>query len=170
MPLHTRKPNKKLIKELERDIEERVSVLAHGTGENVTVFATRTLLAVKQNEQWHTWGWHEIITGRWNASQSTFQWTTTGGESLEIQLESVGRLPELFQERVQASIAVTESHDLERGSIQIIGRRSLGGSNEMTWYTTASGGADLNDPATRQFVVRRTDELDQEWGQLVWLP
>ena len=58
---------------------------------------------------------------------------------------------------------VWETHDLPRGSVQIVGRRRLDGSDEMTFYAAASGGASLANPDTAAFVVERTDQLQADW-------
>ena len=74
-----------------------------------------------------------------------------------------GRLPELFQERVQASTVVQSVVDGTRGQVQIVGRRSLGEESALHWYAVPSGGADLEDPATRDAVVAETDRLAAEY-------
>lgn len=155
--------DKSLLHELTEATGRKVAVLAHGSGPETTVVAGRELLALRHQGTWDTWGWDEVLKGAWKADQSTFTWTVGGNRKVEAKLDDVGRLPEVFRERVQASTVVTESHDLVRGSIQIVGRRRLDGSDELTWYTSASGGASLVDPATAAFIVERTDALAQEW-------
>lgn len=157
------RPDKSLLHELEQVSGRKVAVLAHGSGPEATVFATRELLALRHLGEWETWGWDEVLKGAWRAEQSTFTWTVGGNRKVEAKLDEVGKLPEVFRERVQASTVATEAHDLPRGSIQIVGRRRLDGSDEITWYTSASGGASLADPATAAFIVERTDALKQEW-------
>lgn len=142
----------------------RPEVLSWGEGRDVVVVATRESLALRRVGVWETWGWQEVLTGAWRAESGTFRWDCADGRRVEARLDSPARLPEVFRERVQASTVVTEAHDLERGSVAIIGRRSLDGADSMSWYATASGGASLADPATADFVVRRTDALKEEWG------
>lgn len=161
------RPDKTLLRELEQVSGRKVQVLAHGSGPEVTVLAARDLLALRKLGDWETWGWEEVLKGAWRAEQSTFTWTVVGNRKVEARLDEVGRLPEVFRERVQASTVVTEAHDLPRGSIQIVGRRPLDGSDTITWYTSASGGASLADAATASFIVERTDALAQEWGASV---
>lgn len=165
MSLMPRRPEKSLLRELAQASGSKVSVLAHGSGPEATVFAARELLALRHQGEWETWGWDEVLKGAWNAEQSTFTWTVGDNRKVEARLDDVGRLPEVFRERVQASTVATEAHDLERGSIQIVGRRRLDGSDEITWYTSASGGASLADPATAAFIVERTDALVREWDR-----
>ncbi|MCC2592717.1 hypothetical protein LKO27_04700 [Tessaracoccus sp. OS52] len=156
--------DKSLLRELEQAAGRSVTVLAHGSGPETTVVAAREILARRHLGEWEIWGWEEVLRGAWRADVSTFTWTITDGRRIEAELDSVGRLPELFRERVQASTVATESHDLTRGTVQIVGRRRLDGSDEITWYASASGGASLADPATAAFVVERTDALKAEWA------
>lgn len=153
-----------LQQELDAHVGQKARVLAHGSGEEATVVATTAFLGRRHQGTWEVWGWEEILKGSWKADRSAFAWTTTDGRRIEAALDSVGRLPELFRERVQASTVVTETHDLPRGSIQIVGRRRLDGSDKMTWYAAASGGASLNNPETAAFVVERTDQLKADWN------
>lgn len=139
-------------------------MIAHGVGPDSSLLATRELLALRSLGQWRIFGWEEIAHGSWRAQESTFAWTTTAGDELTVHLDDVGSLPELFKERVQASTAVTLSHDLTRGRVQIIGRRKLDGSDDLTWYAVAGGGADLEDEAVAAFVVAETDRLKAEYG------
>lgn len=158
----------RLGKSLQRELAEatghKVAVLTHGSGPEATVVAARELLALRHQGSWETWGWDEVLKGAWKAEQSTFTWTVGENRKVEAKLDSVGQLPEVFRERVQASTVATEAHDLPRGSIQIVGRRRLDGSDAITWYTSASGGASLADPATAAFIVERTDALKAEWA------
>lgn len=142
-----------------------MKVLAHGSGPESTVAVGLEFIAVRALGQWESWGWEEILKGSWKGETSTFTWTTTGGRSVEARLDDVGRLPEIFHERVQASTVQSEAHELTRGHVQIVGRRRLDGSDDLTWYATAGGGASLDDPATAAFVVERTDMLKADWEQ-----
>lgn len=155
--------DKSLTHELAAHVGKGVTVLAHGVGAEAGLLATREMLALRSSGTWRTFGWEEIAKGSWKAETSTFSWTTTAGEEFTVHLDDVGRLPELFQERVQASTVVTLSHDLPRGRVQVTGRRRLDGSDKMTWYAVAGGGADLSDEAVAALVVAETDRLKAEY-------
>lgn len=164
MAIFGTRPDKSLIRDLASHLGRGVDVIAHGSGPDASLLATRELLALRTLEQWQIHGWEQIAQGSWNADESMFSWKTTAGDDISVHLEDVGRLPELFKERVQASTVVTISHDLTRGRVQIIGRRSLDGSDRLTWYAIAGGGADLQDEAVAEFVVAETDRLKTEYG------
>ena len=152
-----------LIEELDTVLGHRADVLAHGIGEGVVLVGTRTALARRMGDTWRVWGWEEIGSGSWSGEGSTFRWRTVEGERFEARLDEPGRLPELFQERVQASTVVQSTVEAPRGQVQIVGRRSLGHHPTMHWYAVPSGGADLADPRTRELVVAETDRLKTEY-------
>ncbi len=153
-----------VLEELGRAIGHRPDVLAHGIGEGVILVGTRPALARRVDGTWHVWGWEEVGSGSWNGESNTFVWRTVDGEHFEAELTDPGRLPELFQERVQASTVVQSVvAGAPRGQVQIVGRRSLGRHSSMHWYAVPSGGADLADPLTRSAVVAETDRLKAEY-------
>ncbi|RMB59974.1 hypothetical protein [Tessaracoccus antarcticus] len=164
MAFFATRPDKSLVRELASHTGRGVDVIAHGSGPDASLLATRELLALRLLGEWRIFGWEEVTTGSWRAESLTFSWKTTTGEDFPVRLDDVGRLPELFQERVQASTVVTVSHDLARGRVQLIGRRKLDGSDEIRWYAVAGGGADLSDAPVAALVVAETDRLKAEYG------
>lgn len=152
-----------IISELGERLGTKPDIMTVGSGKGLILVATPVRLAVRRDEQWSLWGWEQIASGMWREETSSFKWTTTDGGVHEADLDEVGQLPEVFRERVQASTLLTESHDLQRGRIQIIARRSLDGRNKTSWYAVAGGGARLSDPQTAALVVRRTDALKDEY-------
>lgn len=164
MAIFGKRPDKSLVQELEAHVGRRVDVIAQGSGPEVSLLATKESLALRELGQWRVFGWEQIANGAWRDTESSFFWTTTAGEAFTVHLDDPGRLPELFRERVQSSMVVTLSHDLQKGRVQIIGRRTLDGSDAMTWYAVAGGGADLAEPAVADFVVSETDRLKAEYG------
>lgn len=153
-----------VIAELRGVIGHNPDVLAHGVGEGVILVGTRPVLARRVDGEWQVWGWEKIGSGSWNGESCTFAWRTVDGEHFEAKLTDPGRLPELFQERVQASTVVQSVVEgSPRGQVQIVGRRSLGRDASLHWYAVPSGGADLGDPLTRSVVVAETDRLKSEY-------
>ena len=139
-------------------------VLCWAAGPDDSVLAaTSTSLAAYQGGRWEAWGWHQIVRGGWSGDKSALTWATVHDEYL-CQLDSPGELPGVFRDRIQASTAMTVTHDLDRGSVQLVARRSLDDDAEITWMASASGGASLDDPATAAFVVEQTDLLRAEYG------
>lgn len=153
-----------ILEELGQVLGHRPDVLAHGVGEEVILVGTRPVLARKLGDSWRVWGWEEIGSGSWDGEANTFSWRTVDGERFDAALTAPGRLPELFQERVQASTVVQSVVEgAPRGRVQIVGRRSLGRHSSLHWYAVPSGGADLGHPLTRSVVVAETDRLKAEY-------
>lgn len=162
MGLFSRSPHPDL-PGLREALGRKPDVLALGTGEDVTLVGTRESLALRRGDSWTVWGWHEVGSGSWNGETNVFRWRTVTGEKFEAALTEAGQLPDLFQERVQASTVVTTVVDARRGQVQVVGRRGLGADTTIHWYAVPSGGADLNDPHTRDLVVSETDRLQADY-------
>lgn len=140
-------------------------VLTHGVGDDGVVLAiTPEELVLHRDGQWQIWRWEQVAGGSWSSETSTFKWTTMNGEKWDAQLTEENRVPEAFRERVLASTLVQSVVDASpRGQVQVIGRRDLSKTPETHWYAVPSGGADLNDPHTREVVVAETDRLRAEY-------
>jgi hypothetical protein len=92
-------------------------------------------------EEWRHVGWHEIERGGWNAETAQLRWVQYGGRRGSVRLEEPGRVPELFRERVAASIAVERFVSIQgdRGVI-VTARRDLGRDAEISWHTSLTRG------------------------------
>src|SRR3712207_5009847 len=75
---------------------------------------------------WQHVGWHLIERGGWNAELEELSWVQVDGRRGAVRLSEPGRLPELFRERVEATIVVRQFVPLqgERG-VTISARRNL---------------------------------------------
>lgn len=106
-----------------------------------------------QAPTWRSVGWHEIEHGGWNDDLHELYWTRyEGGRRERVHLDRPGRVPELFNERVQASIVfvhtvpVTESH-----GIVVSARRNLvDPSARLEWHTSLQRGLTWADPGVRE--------------------
>ena len=148
-----------------RDVFGSEPVLAAADGPGGSGLAgTKSRVAVADSGEWRVFGWHEIERGSWRAESGIFRFTMLGGERFEVQLETAGRLPDLFRERVQASTVATYYYDVEpEGEVRIVLRRPLGGSDALRFYAVPSGGASLEDPGTAAFIVAETDRIKAEY-------
>ena len=150
---------------LEQQLGYRPQILAHGVGDDELALAVgREELALRQGGEWRVWRWERVAGGSWNGDTGTFKWRTMDNERFEARLTEENRVPESFRERVLASTLVTTTVDgSPRGQVQVIGRRDLSSDPQQHWYAVPSGGADLNDPLTRDAVVTETDRLKREY-------
>lgn len=114
-------------------------------------------LSLGDSAGWQHVGWHEIAHGGWDAATRRLSWTTYGDETASVELAG-GRLPELFRERIAASIAV-EKYVPWRGSqgITVSGRRDLGDpAASLHWHVTLSPGLTTRTPGVAEAAPPRS--------------
>jgi hypothetical protein len=102
---------------------------------------------------WQHVGWHLIERGGWNGELHQLSWVQVDGRRGAVQLDKPGRLPELFRERVEASIVVKQFVPLagERG-VTISARRDLGAGGGIDWHTSLTRGLSGQSEAVQQAV------------------
>lgn len=83
----------------------------------------------------------EIERGGWNAETASLSWALYSGRRGSVGLDPPGRLPELFRERIAATIAVERFVPVagDRGVI-VTARRDLGADGTLSWHTTLTRG------------------------------
>ena len=81
-----------------------------------------------------------------------------------LELTDPGRFPELFRERIQATIAVERFVPLagERGVI-IAARRDLGGSGAVAWHGTLTRGLSWQTTGVRDAVDQAMEQVRAEY-------
>lgn len=116
-------------------------------------------------EEWRHVGWHQIEHGGWNAESRSLSWTLYGGRRGRVGLADPGRLPELFRERVAASIVVERFVPIrgERG-VTVTARRDLAGTSPVTWHTTLTRGLSWSAAGVAEEAARACAELRSEYG------
>src|SRR5690242_9016568 len=82
----------------------QVRVLAWAATPDGYCIGSPSALSYVEGGLWQHLGWHEIETGGWDRASSRLRWTRYGGQRGGVELTEPGRLPELFRERVSASI------------------------------------------------------------------
>lgn len=137
----------------------RVRVLAWARGADGPVVGLADRLAVRGPEAWRFIGWHEIASGGWDAETGHLRWRLNDGVRDSLVLDDPGALPELFRERVEASIVVQERFELSRGrAAMIVARRRLDrGNGPLEWTVTRHGGT---------FDTAQVDQADAELARL----
>ena len=113
---------------------------------------------------WGHVGWHQIEHGGWNAELHQLAWVLLSGHRGAVQAEDPGRLPELFRERVEASIVVKRYVPLagERGVV-VSARRDLGAGGAITWHTRLTRGLSLSAPGVADAVDAALVETRAEY-------
>jgi hypothetical protein len=115
-------------------------------------------------QEWRHVGWHEIERGGWNAETAKLSWAQYGGRRGSVGLDEPGRLPELFRERVAASIAVERfvSVQGDRGVI-VTARRDLGRDGEISWHTSLTRGLTWQTDGVRAVADEALTRLRTEF-------
>lgn len=140
---------------------------ASGPDDGLAV-ALDSAFAVRRAGEWEVHGWHLLQGGGWNRDSSALHWTTNTDERGSVTLEEPGRVPEVFNERVMASIVVQQNLDAPGGGrVMIAGRRPLGGAarraQSTVWQVVTHGRARLDDPEVHAFLLERTAELKEQY-------
>ena len=121
------------------------------------------------DDDWRHVGWHEIERGGWNAETEQLRWQTYGGARGAVALPDPARVPEVFKERVDASIVFERFVPLggsgERGVI-VNGRRDLAaGPTEISWHATLTRGVTWRTPGVRELADSAMVELRREYDE-----
>lgn len=133
----------------------RGRVLAWADAAGGYCIASLASLSAGDDNGWHHVGWHEIQSGGWNAEAGTLSWLTYDGRRNEVELQRPGRLPEVFRERVAASIVVEQFVPI-RGShgVTVSGRRDLADqAAPVTWHSTLERGLTHRTPGVAEAVA-----------------
>jgi hypothetical protein len=121
------------------------------TDDGVLVGLTDRFLRQDADGNWRTTHWHDVDSGRWDDQTRTLTVVTAGG-SETVQLTEPNRFPDLFNERVNASIIANRRVDLGAGRHVVLAlRRDLGGG-DTAWRVLAGPGVDTSAPAVRDRV------------------
>lgn len=142
-------------------------LLAAARGPEGVALACDNLFATRRGDAWEVHPWQTLQKGGWDEDTNGLRWTTTQGEQGSIVLDETGRLPEVFNERVLATILVQQQVEVPGGSAIIAGRRPVGrGSDgaEVAWQVVPAGRARLSDPRTQAIVVAKTEQLKADSG------
>jgi hypothetical protein len=104
-------------------------------------------------EAWQHVGWHRIERGGWNDELHQLSWVQLDGRRGSVQLDAPGRLPELFRERIEATIVVRQFVPLagERG-VTVSARRDLGAGGGIDWHTSLTRGLSSQDAEVQRAV------------------
>ncbi len=149
-----------------RLVGRRPRSLATGRGPEGEAVGLIDRLVYRSGGEWHQQFWHEIERGTWDQPSRRLRWTASDGEAVELELSETGMLPDLFNERVTASIACMRVVDLEpRGTAVITARRHLGDATApLVWRTSPGKGATpqavAGDPTVAAELARLRAEYD----------
>ncbi len=145
----------------------RILAWTHIAGDTASAYAIGSPAALSTGRpgDWRHVGWHTIEHGGWNAETGRLTWREYGGRRGAVALPTPARLPELFRERVAASIVVERFLPVrgDRG-IVVHGRRDLGRDDQpIAWHTSLGRGLSWSIPGLREAADRAVAELRLEY-------
>lgn len=120
-------------------------------------------------QRWHHLGWHEVERGSFDADQRRLSWTTYTSGPGTVSLPEPGRVPDVFRERVAASIAVEEFIPLENGGdtrrgVIVNGRRDLSCPDAaIIWHASLPNGVTWDTPGVGELADAAVARLRAEY-------
>jgi hypothetical protein len=139
-------------------------ILAWAKGPAGFVVGSPAALSWGGEAGWSHVGWHEIEHGGWNAETATLSWTLHGGRRGSVGLDEPARLPELFRERIAATIALERFVPVvgDRGVI-VTARRDLGDHGAISWHSSLTRGLTWHSDGVQAAADRAMAELRSEY-------
>jgi hypothetical protein len=139
-------------------------ILAWAASPGGFVIGSPAALSWEGEEGWTHVGWHEIERGGWNTETATLSWTLHGGRRGSVTLDQPGRLPELFRERIAATIALERFVPVagDRGII-VTARRDLADDGAISWHSSLTRGLTWHSEGVQAAADRAMAELRSEY-------
>jgi hypothetical protein len=144
-------------------------ILAWATTPTGFCIASPATFSHGNKDGWEHIGWHEIERGSWNAELRTLSWVlyAAAGQAAvhrSLELIELGRMPELFRERISATIAVERFVPLsgERG-VTITARRDLGRGGAVSWHGTLTRGLSWQTDGVPTAVDHAMEQVRAEY-------
>lgn len=142
----------------------RSRVLARATSTGALVVGLADRLIYPSDDGWLQIEWHQVERGGWDRASQQLRWTTVDGDQAELSLDDPGRLPQLFQERVNATVAYTQvvPFDGHRNAV-VSARRSLSSPNApLSWHVSAGKGATIEQAMASPEVAAELERLQRD--------
>ena len=116
---------------------------------------------------WTHVGWHRIERGRWDGDARRLSWSGYDGSRGSATVTAPGRVPELFRERIAASIAVEEIVQVGGGrSVVVSGRRDLSHPDgPIEWRMSLGRGSSWQQPGLRALAEDTLARLRSEYDR-----
>lgn len=122
-------------------------------------------LAHEVDGQWRFTPWHQIEQGGWNDQNSELRWELVDGRRGSVLFDEPRRVPEVFRERVQASIVVQKHIPIDgtREGGVVSARRDLADRDApLQWRIRRGRGTD--DSPENMFVLEAAlADLRTDW-------
>ncbi|MBA3020946.1 hypothetical protein [Propionicimonas sp.] len=145
----------------------RVRPLASARSAEGAVVGLTDQLVYRTADGWVQLSWHEIERGGWDRNTQHLSWVGIDGSAAELELVNPGRLPQLFKERVNASVVYTKSMPLAGvGSAVISARRDLAHPDApLVWRASPGDSTEVEQVAADPSVANELARLRAEYDQ-----
>lgn len=146
------------------DLEPGERVLAHARADEGVLVATNLALHLPDAPALR---WERVDHARW--SEGVFTVTELGVVTRRYVVSEPNRLPETVQERVNATVVVSQHVPLTAGDnpagVRFVARRSPGAdADSIVWHARFDTGLDPNDPETNQRAGAALADLRDRMG------
>ncbi len=140
-------------------------VLASGRSPLGPVLGLTDALVYSDGTTCHEVPWHEVDRGGWDQESGTLRWTGVDGGSGSLSLTETGRLPDLFNERVTASIACVRTVAVAgAGTAVITARRDLADpASALIWRIAPGKGVQPEQVDADPLVALELERLRAEY-------
>lgn len=122
-------------------------------------------LVYRREDRWAQQAWHEVERGGWDQLAGALRWVDHQGREESLLLAEPRRLPELFNERVTASIVLQKAVELGRGRTAIVSlRRDLGAPDSpLVWRVRLGARVRQDDPEVESALNAELERLRSEY-------
>ncbi|WP_432558087.1 hypothetical protein [Granulicoccus sp. GXG6511] len=123
------------------------------------------VLAQLHGQDWRLIGWHEIEQGGWNDQNRELRWEESSGRRGSAVMDNPEQVPEVFRERVHASIVVQKHVPIEgtrEGGVVSARRDLTHADGELDWRTRRGRGTP-DDEATRAALAAALEEVRHDF-------
>lgn len=123
------------------------------------------VLALQDQGEWRFTPWHRIEQGGWNDQNSELRWELVDGRRGNALFDEPGRIPEVFRERVQASIVVQKQIPIEgtrEGGI-VSARRNLADRDAPLEWRIRRGRGTAETPENMFVLEAALADLKTDW-------
>lgn len=145
---------------------DRTRLLAWGRSSEQYALGFPGHLVYDDGTGWQVLAWHRIVRGGWDKDSRRLTWIDYDGHRGELPLDEPGSLPELFRERVEASIMVRRQVSVPgtKNGVVVVGRRILGAEPAvLEWHASLNKGTRWSDPGAREAAEAALAELKSDY-------
>lgn len=151
---------------IQHHIGQRPAILAWAETADGVVVALTDRLLIRRVDDWEDVPWDDILSGGWDPEREEIRWRRVStSEEATVVVTVPRRLPEVFRERVEATILVQRVVQAGPGrSITLTGRRSLADESAPIRWTAHPAPGVRMQKETLRFAEEELARLQAEYA------